>query len=269
MSWRVISMRTYMVIACMFTLPNVCVGQTAGFVEQKLMLGDTISQYQIYVPSNWSDRDSWPVILFLHGAGERGSDGVRQTEVGLGQIIRHEPQRVPAVIAFPQCREGARWSDPDMEQLAIMTMDRAIQGFKGDSTRVYLTGLSMGGSGTWHLAAKYPERFAAIAPIAARALFTPRMGEATVSIKPDTPRTKGNKVITQRMAGIPTWAFHGRKDSIIPVVESRNMITALREMGNHPLYTEYEHIGHTSWNAAYAEPDFFPWLLSHRSQATQ
>ena len=266
MDQHVIAVKTYLITVCLFALPNASESQTTGFLDRKLMLGDTVSQYQMYVPPNWSDEDSWPVILFLHGAGERGSDGVRQTEVGLGQVIRREPQRVPAIVAFPQCREGAQWSDPDMEQLAMMTIDRAIQQFKGDHTRVYLTGLSMGGSGTWYLAAKYPDRFAAIAPIAARALHAPRKIEASDSMAPRSPLGRMLNVITKRIAGIPTWAFHGREDPVIPVVESREMIAALRSMGNQPLYTEYDHIGHTSWNAAYAEPDFFPWLFSHRSR---
>ena len=258
-------LRLSILASYVLALPTISEGQLRGFVDQTVIFGNTTSAYQMYLPSRWAESDSWPVILFLHGSGERGSDGEQPTEVGLGQVIREDPGRVPAIVTFPQCRDGAQWSDPDMIQLAMMTIDRAIYRFKGDPRRVYLTGLSMGGHGTWHLATKYPERFAALAPIAARAPYTFHSTNISNVISPYSSFPNSLVDVAEKIAKIPTWVFHGRVDPVIPVLESRKMIATLRKTGSHPRYTEYEHIGHASWEAAYAEPDFFLWLFSQQS----
>ena len=235
----------------------------SGFVEQKLMMGMTISQYQIYVPEGWMQHDSWPVILYLHGAGERGTDGKRQTQVGLGAVLRQDPNRVPAVVVFPQCREGASWVDPDMEQLALLSLEQAIREFKGDQTRIYLTGISMGGQGTWYLAMKYPHRFAALAPIAGRTRPALRKLASEYIFSLAGSPLKYFQTLIERIHALPIWVFHGQQDQTVPVEETRMMVRLLRENGSSIRYTEYPSIGHASWESAYAEPNFFPWLFSH------
>ncbi len=264
MSRHARTLRFFILIAYFLATPALSRGEVTGFVEQKIMFSDTSSTYHIYIPPHWTDSDSWPIILFLHGSGERGHDGKQPTEVGLGQVIRRNPELVPAIVTFPQCSEESQWSDPDMERLAMLTIDRAIHKFKGDPTRVYLTGLSMGGHGAWHLAAKYPDRFAALAPIAARALYSLHSKKGSNDLTSNSSLEESLDHIVEKIAAIPTWVFHGRQDQIIPVLESRKMITALRKIGSQPLYTEFESVGHASWETAYAGQKFFRWLFAQR-----
>ena len=246
----------------MFPTPGWTSEYSSGFMERKLMLGMTIAQYQIYVPHDWSDTKSWPVILSLHGAGERGHDGQRQTQVGLGAILRQFPDRVPAVVAFPQCREGASWIDSDMEQLALLTLEQAIREYNGDKQRVYLTGISMGAQGAWYLAMKQPHRFAAVAPIAGRTRQIFERFATQLNVAGIQSTQQIFQSLTKRIHTVPIWAFHGREDRTVPVEETRSMVTALRKEGTPIIYTEYPTIGHHSWDAAYAEPHFFSWLFS-------
>jgi len=234
----------------------------SGFVKRTVTVGATTYCYQVYVPPGSDPQKKWPVILFLHGAGERGSDCLRQTEVGLGPAIGNNPERFPGVVVFPQCRRGNVWFG-EMEAQALAALDQTIEEFNGDRRRLYLTGLSMGGYGTWHIAAKHPGKFAAIAPICggvvppARFPFPP---DAAAQI----PTEKPYQTIAQRIGKTPVWVFHGDADESIPVTESRKMVEALRSMGGNVKYTEYQGVGHNSWDRAYAEPDFMPWLLAQR-----
>lgn len=116
-----------------------------GFLDRTVKLGPASYKYQVYVPQGWSKDRLGPVILFLHGAGERGEDGLFQTEVGLGRAIRRHPDRFPAVVVFPQCRAGVWWNDPAMESQALAALDAAMREFRGDSARVYFMGISLGG----------------------------------------------------------------------------------------------------------------------------
>ena len=136
-----------------------------GFLNRLVKVGSSTYRYQVYLPVNWKKNQKWPVLLFLHGAGERGEDGLIQTEVGIGTAIRHHQDRFPCIVVFPQCRKEVWWTAPEMEYQALKALEQTILEFKGDRRRVYLTGLSMGGYGTWSIASKYPDRFAALAPI--------------------------------------------------------------------------------------------------------
>ena len=113
-------------------------GET-GFLNRTVRLGGATYRYQVYVPAEWSKGKKWPVILFLHGAGERGDDGLIQTEVGIGSAVRRHPERVPAVVVLPQCRKEKWWTFPEMEAQAIAALDESIREFHGDPARVYLT----------------------------------------------------------------------------------------------------------------------------------
>lgn len=136
-----------------------------GFLNRTVTLAHRRYHYQVYVPRSYTVLESWPLILFLHGAGERGEDGLRQTQIGLAAAIRCHVERFPAIVAFPQALTDASWNTAEMSELAIAAMQQAMRDFRVDPRRVYLTGLSMGGTGVWSIAARHPGLFAALAPI--------------------------------------------------------------------------------------------------------
>ena len=127
-----------------------------GFLNRTLKIGATTHRYQVYVPADWNAKKKTPIILFLHGAGERGDDGVIQTEVGIGGAVRRHADRAQAVVVFPQCLKNHWWSEPEMQAVALTALDQSIKEFNGDAERIYLTGMSMGGAGTWAIASEQP-----------------------------------------------------------------------------------------------------------------
>jgi predicted peptidase len=195
-------------------------------------------KYVVYVPAGYKPNRAWPAILYLHGIGERGTDGRKQCSIGIGPAIIEFGRLVPFIVMFPQCIEFDRTDD----DLAMAILDRTCNEYRINPARIYLTGLSMGGAGTWRLATRYPDRFAAIAPICGRSL----PGRAA------------------KLMNTPVWCFHGDADPVIPVAESRRMIAALRALGARPRYTEYPGILHNSWDRAYATRGLYAWLLRHR-----
>jgi len=228
-----------------------------GFLDRTLDISGSTYKYQVFVPDNWNARQSWPIILFLHGAGERGEDGLTQTEVGIGTAIRLDRGRFPAIVVMPQCRKNIWWAESPMTEVAIKSLEAATREFHGDARRTYLTGLSMGGYGAWAIAGKYPGRFAALAPICGGVLM-PEQARAQ-SADDDTPYKDAAAKIG---AKTPVWIFHGGADDTVPVTESRRMNEAMKLLGGEVHYTEYPEVGHNSWDKAYAEPEFMSWLLS-------
>ena len=228
-----------------------------GFLDRSINVAGTEYKYQVFVPENWTKKQKWPIILFLHGAGERGDDGLIQTEVGIGTAIRRYRDRFPAVIVMPQCRKNVWWAGPEMGDVAMATLAAAQKEFHGDPARTYLTGLSMGGYGTWYLAGKYPGKFAAIVPICGGILM-PDMARQQAADN-NAPYTEAAKKIGDKT---PVWIFHGGDDPIVPVTESRRMNDAMKALGGEVHYTEYPGVGHNSWEKAYAEPELFTWMLS-------
>ena len=227
-----------------------------GFLDRTLTIQGNEYKYQVFVPADWTTKNKWPVILFLHGAGERGDDGLIQTEVGIGTAIRRYRSRFPAVIVMPQCRKDVWWTDPAMADMAMKALELSQKEFRGDPQRTYLTGLSMGGYGTWYLAANHPGKFAAIAPICGGIL---RPDDSRKQPAEDTrPYTEA----AQKVGKTPVWIFHGGDDPVVPVAESQHMAEAIKAVGAEVHYTEYPGVGHNSWEKAYAEPDFMTWLLS-------
>jgi predicted peptidase len=228
-----------------------------GFLDRTVTVAGTVYKYQVFVPDSWTPKKKWPVILFLHGAGERGEDGLVQTEVGIGKAIRLGRSRFPAVVVIPQCRGEIWWSQSPMDDLAIKSLAAASAEFHGDPQRTYLTGLSMGGYGTWHLAGKYPGRFAAIAPICGGIL----MPQISRQQPPDDlkPYSEAADKIGKQT---PVWIFHGGTDDTVPVAESQRMAAAMKELGGEVHYTEYAGVGHNSWDNAYADPELMTWMLS-------
>jgi len=233
-----------------------------GFLNRTVTINNTTYRYQVYIPADFSPKKKWPVILFFHGAGERGDDGVLQMKVGLAPAIRQHTERFPCLVVFPQCRDKQVWFG-EMEQQALQALDQSINEFNGDPQRIYLTGLSMGGYGTFYLASRHPGKFAAMAPICGGVVPPP-----SFPFPPDAaahiPIEQPYETIAKKIDNMPIWIFHGDADNVIPVTESRQMTEALRAMGGNVKYTEYAGVNHNSWDKAYAEPDFISWLLSHR-----
>lgn len=180
------------------------------------------------------------MILFLHGAGERGSDLDWVKRYGVAKIVEEQPD-FPFIVASPQCPRSQYWS----VQLLSDLLDEVIDTYGVDPDRVYLTGLSMGGYGTWYLAAAQPHRFAAIAPICGG-------GDPDEACKLKT---------------LPVWAFHGARDSVVPESESKEMVEALKACGGNVKYTVYPEAGHDSWTQTYNNPALYDWFLQHRRES--
>lgn len=196
--------------------------------------------YLLYLPDNYDKMKSqWPLLIFLHGAGERGKD--------LEKVKLHGPPKLiesgtsfPFIVLSPQCPEGTWW---EVDRL-IQLFETIIQKYYIDHERIYLTGLSMGGFGTWAWAIEQPETFAAIAPICGGG---------------DTSRVCVLK-------DLPVWVFHGRKDKVVPVERSESMVKALKECDGKVKLTIYPEATHDSWTETYNNPELYKWFLKHRKK---
>jgi predicted peptidase len=248
----------------MLAVPAHAKKYETGFLDRTVTVKGVTYKYQVFVPDTWTPHDKWPVILFLHGAGERGDDGLNQTDVGIGVAIRSNRSVFPSIVVMPQCEKNMWWIQPPMDDVAMATLDAASKEFHGDPRRTYLTGLSMGGYGSWHLAGKYPHRFAAMIVIAGGIIpppnalkNTPGLADVTPPDKPDSYTAAAAKV-----GKVPVWIFHGGDDDIVPVTESQRMAAAMKDLGGEVHYTEFPGVKHPSWDKAYDEPKLFPWLFS-------
>ena len=234
------------------------------FLDRTGMASGGPFNYQVFVPAHLNRRRAYPVILFLHGSGERGDDNRAQTKNGIRLLIGRDTDRFPCVVVCPQCRAGASWTDPEMEELALAALDQSVKEFHGDLSRIYLTGLSMGGYGTWDLAQRFPARWAAIAPCCGGRRYPKELADPT-----NHPIGDPYLEAAQKIVALPAWVFHGGADGTVPVSESRQMVALLflLEQGRKDAdlkYSEYPGVGHNSWDYAYKEPDLLPWMLSHR-----
>ena len=197
--------------------------------------------YLLDLPPGFEDtgEKKWPLLIFLHGAGERGSDINKVKVHGPPKLSGKMKELESFVVASPQC-PAEEWWDPRVLKPFV---DDVIERYSIDETRVYLTGLSMGGYGTWSFATRYPETFAAVAPIC---------GGGTPYLS------------ARRMEDLPVWVFHGAKDPVVKLEESNLMVDAFRAMERDIKLTVYPEAGHDSWTETYANPEFYRWLLSHK-----
>ena len=216
-----------------------------GFVDRTFKNADgSESPYVVFVPHDYDGTKEYPVILFLHGAGETkgGKGGKMPVEVGIGPAIKKQEKTFPFVVVIPRA-EGFGWGATTANaKRALAMLDETMKEYKTDPKRVYLTGLSMGGMGTWSIAQEHPEKWAAIVPICGP-------GDAT----------KADKI-----KDVPCWGFVGDKDSERIVTGMGNMIEALKKAGASPKYTVYPGVGHNSWDNAYGTQELWPWLLERK-----
>ncbi|HJQ67036.1 MAG TPA: PHB depolymerase family esterase, partial [Gemmatimonadales bacterium] len=232
-----------------------------GFLNRTASVGGTAFRYQVYVPAEYTATSAWPVILFLHGAGERGADGLLQTNVGLAPAIRNDPSRYPAIVVFPQLPPDSQWVGVPAE-MALVALRQTLAEFHADSDRVYLTGLSMGGHGAWYLAYRHPELFAAVIPICGWVPDFPRFAGSVPVVPPDSGAPLA--ALGRQLKRVPVWIFHGEMDRVVPVVSSREPAAALQAAGGNVRYTELPGLDHNSWDAAYGSRQFSDWLFAQR-----
>jgi predicted peptidase len=213
-------------------------------------------KYRLLKPEKIEPGKKYPLVVFLHGAGERGDDNQSQLKYLPEWMARPEArQKFPCFVLAPQCRERKKWTEinwgdrlsaklanepTDQMKAVVAILDETIKKLPVDEKRIYLTGLSMGGYGSWELAMRYPDRFAAVAPVCGG----------------------GDESKADVLKDIPIWAWHGDADEAVPVERSRRMIEAIKKAGGKPRYTELSGVGHDSWTPAYTRTDgVVPWLF--------
>ncbi len=214
-------------------------------VEQSLTVGDTDVPYLCYLPQDYAKSDSKvPLLLFLHGRGESNGPLSKVASWGPAKYLAAGEQ-LPYVVLSPQCPKTAWWADDGQQALLIALLDHAEKTWRIDPQRIVVTGLSMGGYGTWRLCADHPARFAAAAPIC---------GAGEVAWAP-------------RLTKLPIWAWHGTVDRAVPHEKSVVMVEAIQKAGGDKvLFTSLEHVGHNSWEAAYRSPDLWRWFDAQRNE---
>ena len=249
-----------MLLALVGILASVQQVQT-GFLDRTVTVSGRAYHYQVYVPADYASKPTWPAILFLHGAGERGDDGLLQTNVGLAPAIRQNPSRYPAIVVFPQVPRDSQWVGTPAD-MAIAALQQTMREFHVDPSRVYLTGLSMGGHGTWYVAYRHPELFAAVVPICGWV-------REFVMFRGSVPVVPGDSaqimpLLVQKLGKVPIWIFHGEVDQVVNVNGSREPAAALKAAGANVRYTELLGLNHNSWDAAYGSDEFVQWLFAQQ-----
>jgi predicted peptidase len=217
--------------------------------------------YRLLGPKSITPGTRYPLVIFLHGAGERGNDNLSQLKYFPTWMAEQSARKAhPCFILAPQCRDEQKWVDvdwskiestpqsptPTVDMLAVIAaLEDTLQREPIDPARIYLTGLSMGGYGSWDLAARMPDRFAAVLPICGG----------------------GDEATAAKIKDLPIWCFHGDSDTAVSVERSRTMIEALRAAGGAPKYSELAGVGHDSWTPAYRDPDVLAWIFAQKKPA--
>ena len=244
---------------------TLCLGATTMFAQTALELttaetfavpGEGTLLYRQHVSPNLPQDGKVPLILFLHGAGERGNDNKAQLKHGVSDLIKYADANGGAIIIAPQCPKDEKWVDIEWDSLAhampaepsasmklvLALLNDKIEKMPVDPERVYVTGLSMGGYGTWDIIQRRPKLFAAALPICGG----------------------GDPALASVIKNIPIWIFHGDADNLVKVVRSREMDAALKASGGNVQYREYPGVGHDSWTATYADKDVLKWMFEQK-----
>ena len=208
-----------------------------GFIARTMTIGTREIRYVVYVPTAYDPAKPNPAIIFLNGMGECGRDGWRQC-FHFGNAIMLDTEKWPFIVVFPQKQsKESFWED---EEIVMMTaFEQTKNEYNLDLSRIYLTGLSQGGHGTWAIAAKHPDMFAAIAPVCGW----------------------GDEKIAAKLAKMPVWAFHGDADQAVNVDRSRDMKKWVEAAGGEVKLTIYPGVGHNSWDKAYRDENLGEWFL--------
>ena len=215
--------------------------QTAANFETTVTINVT-SQYLIYLPDDYyKSGKKWPLVMFLHGSGERGTDIKLVKKNGPPKLIS-EGKKFPFILLSPQCPLGQRW---DVLSLSAL-LDEIEKDYIVDKTRIYVTGLSMGGEGTWKMIMAQPERFAAAAPVCGR--------------------TGSSYLDACILNNLPIWVFHGAMDDVVSIDESERMVKALKKCGNDVKFTVYPEGNHDVWTETYTNPELYEWLLTFKNE---
>jgi len=250
----------FLTLASLLGLTSI--GQAADLPLDKRTFTDAkgkVLRYRLLKPEDYDPKQSYPLVVFLHGAGERGDDNDKQLVHGVAEFAKPENRKkYPCFLIAPQCPANVKWVDCDwgadshkqpaepteplrqtLELIAALQKEFSI-----DAKRIYTTGLSMGGYGTWDIIARQPALFAAAVPICGG----------------------GDEATAKQIAKLPIWAFHGAKDTAVKVSRSRNMIEAIKKAGGTPKYTEYPDEAHFSWLPTYRHAEMFKWLFAQKRE---
>lgn len=257
--------RIFRLVTFSLILAGTACAPSARFLERSVSVEGQTYRYRVWLPHRYTRLRRWPVILFLHGSGERGDDNYRQLTVGLPAQLARDGRAYPAVVVVPQCANDQEWYGP-MEALALAALEQSIVEFRGDRSRIYLTGISMGGAGAWYIA-RHPARFAAIVPVCGEVVRQPDDPFPTPpphDLMKILSSTNAYAALARAIGKTPVWEYHGSDDNVIPVSESRRMFEALRDEHDAVKLTVFEGVGHDVWDRAYADPALTRWLFTQR-----
>jgi len=232
-----------------------------GFLDKAAPVDGKVARYALYVPEDYDPKKAWPLIVFLHGSGERGDDNLKQTDEGIGHAIRLHRERFPALVLMPQCPESESWDKvvPAIEA----AMAQVQEEYSIDDKAITLTGLSLGGYATWIWGAAKTDTFAALMPICGGGNPADILGKLD---EKEAAKLGTMEERAKALSGIPIWAFHGADDDVVPPERSREMVKAVKAAGGDVKYDELKDTGHNSWDAAYGDEKAIKWLLKQRKK---
>jgi predicted peptidase len=239
-------------------------GQNDSLFEKHIFISGNNDSlpYRLMRPLVTDTSQKFPLVIFLHGAGERGHDNNMQLMNGARNFATDTNRKnYPCYMLVPQCAKGFRWTETDWKlpshvmpvspsvylSRTMLLTDSLIKNLNIDTNRIYITGLSMGGFGTWDAISRWPELFAAAVPVCGG----------------------GDTAKASLMKDVPVWAFHGDIDKVVMVARTRNMIIAIKNAGGNPKYTEYAGMAHNCWNAVYSDPATLEWMFSQMKNKKQ
>ncbi|MGB3393586.1 MAG: PHB depolymerase family esterase [Stenotrophomonas sp.] len=258
-------------LALVLALPALVTGcasladvEHGRFVARSVELDGKHMLYQVFIPATSARKPGrLPVVLFLHGSGERGRDGIKQTKAGLGPYLHAHAADFPALAVLPQVPDGEEWSGRN-NRLALAALDAAIAEFSADPARQYLTGMSMGGYGSWNIALAEPARFAAIVPVCG-GIRAPRSERPGLLVEALAQESDPYATLAQRLKNVPIWIFHGALDNAVPPDDDRRLHAAFQTAAARDMrYTEYPQGDHNAWDATYADPAMWRWLFAQK-----
>ncbi|MBZ5607074.1 MAG: prolyl oligopeptidase family serine peptidase [Acidobacteriia bacterium] len=241
-----------------------------GFLDRTVTVGIKTYRFQIYVPADYTAAKPWPIILSLHGNSVQGDDGLLPTRRGLADAIRLRRDAFPVICVFPQAPKDEFWEQPSMQQLAIAELDQTVKEFRIDTSREYLTGYSMGAAGSYRIAYKWPERFAAIATGAGTvqpipASLGPDRAKIDERVNPFTVEPDPFSALARRIKDVPAWVFHGDADTVVSIEQSHLLVAALRAAGATVRFAEMSETKHNEGtDKMYGNVELITWLLAQR-----